>query len=82
MQWYLTTYLQSRYWREKREEILDFFGHKCTECGITFSLCVHHLNYKNLWREEPHKDVTVLCNGHHKEAEGIEHDEFEVELVA
>ena len=66
----------------KQEEILEIFNRKCVECTETQGLAVHHTNYRNLWREKPYEDVVPLCGEHHKEAHGIECDEFEIELVA
>lgn len=59
-------YLNSIYWKEKREWILKVFEHKCQKCGSTESLQVHHINYNSLGNENQH-DVTVLCKKCHKE---------------
>lgn len=53
-------YINSKKWRTKRNSILARDGFKCTCCGSSDSLQVHHLTYARLGRENP-SDLTTLC---------------------
>jgi 5-methylcytosine-specific restriction endonuclease McrA len=59
-------YLESNFWKQKRELILNILGRKCSRCGSTIDLQVHHLNYINCGNES-RNDVIVLCRKCHKE---------------
>lgn len=61
-------YLNSTFWKEKRELILKEKGRKCEKCGEIKFLCVHHTNYINLGNESK-DDLKVLCRRCHE----IEH---------
>ncbi|MCK6460844.1 MAG: HNH endonuclease [Planctomycetes bacterium] len=65
--WYRDVYLQSAHWRNTRHAALRIHGHRCAECGSPHSLDVHHLRYGNLWREDPARDLQVLCRDCHDE---------------
>ena len=62
--------LESRKWREKREEILKRDHFRCTCCGNEKNLIVHHTYYiagfPNPW-EYPNKSLLTLCNKCHTE---------------
>ena len=55
-------------WKAKRGEILERDGHKCTQCGNTHRLSVHHNFYDDInpW-EYKNEDLVTLCNECHKE---------------
>lgn len=57
-------YINSKRWATKREEAFAHYGRKCSECGTSFRLQVHHLNYKTLFSERM-QDLRVLCNDCH-----------------
>jgi len=52
-------------WKSKREQALKRDGYKCTNCGNTASLQVHHITYKNLFNEQP-SDLQTLCRDCHE----------------
>ena len=57
-------YIASAKWRRKRAAALKFHGHRCSECGRTEHLHVHHKTYRRLGRELM-KDLVVLCSDCH-----------------
>ena len=62
--------MQSKRWRGHRERALEYHGRKCSVCGTTYDLQVHHLTYVRLGREKM-KDLRILCKGcHANEHEG------------
>ena len=66
-------YLQSEAWKEIREIILVRDGYKCTKCGSTKNLQVHHKTYNNIYNEKEHQsDLVTLCSRCHKKEHNIE----------
>lgn len=59
-------YLQSDGWKEKRQLRLQKDSFKCQLCGKDNNLQVHHLNYRNLGKENIDHDIITLCEGCHK----------------
>jgi len=57
-------YLETEHWKQKRQETLDWWGHKCCICAAREKLEVHHNNYDRLGNEEL-SDLVVLCNKCH-----------------
>lgn len=57
-------YLRTPHWRKFRGEILIVARFRCADCGQQANQ-VHHLNYKNLWRETWH-DVIPICESCHE----------------
>jgi 5-methylcytosine-specific restriction endonuclease McrA len=57
-------YLQSEEWKEKANRIKQRDNNKCTRCGSTEKLEVHHLSYDNIYNE-PDEDLTTLCRECH-----------------
>ena len=57
-------YLQGKRWEKFREEALEYYGNQCGRCGSMFNLHVHHLTYKNRFKET-FKDVMLLCKSCH-----------------
>jgi 5-methylcytosine-specific restriction endonuclease McrA len=62
-------YLQSKEWLQLRLDILTLRP-KCEKCGYGKNLQVHHLHYKNIFKEEP-SDLMVLCNKCHLKEHGL-----------
>jgi len=62
-------YLRSNNWRCFREAILRKFK-KCSICGSTERLHLHHLTYENFGREDI-KDVAVMCENCHNKLHKI-----------
>ena len=66
--------LMSKEWKEKRIEILDRDGNKCTRCGNINKLHIHHIKYEHdkpyAWEYENNTLVT-LCEKCHKIEHGI-----------
>ena len=65
--------LEDRRWKARREEILERDGHKCTWCGRTDHLQVHHKCYYRYpdgrmaepW-DYPDSKLITLCDDCHK----------------
>ena len=62
-------YLESPEWQAKRQAVLDRDEHRCTECGTTKYLHVHHLTYARIFHEEL-EDLVTLRDGHHAARHG------------
>lgn len=65
-------YLKSPQWRRKRRKALRHYGRRCTVCGATERLQVHHRHYRTLFRESM-ADLDLLCDGchsNHHESDG------------
>ncbi len=58
-------YLESTTWKETRRRKLTSVGHRCERCGRT-AWHVHHLDYRNLGRED-NSDLRALCGRCHQE---------------
>lgn len=57
-------YINSKRWAKKREEALAFHGSRCSECGTSHQLQVHHIHYKTLFSERM-QDLRILCHDCH-----------------
>ncbi len=58
-------YLQTPYWKRRREDKLRAAGHRCQLCNRgSVPLNVHHRTYERLG-EELDEDLTVLCRECH-----------------
>ena len=57
-------YLVSSAWKVKREKIISERGY-CSKCGKEKNLHVHHLTYKNIFKEK-NEDLIVLCKSCHR----------------
>ncbi len=68
-------YLRSDDWKDKREEVLAYYHHKCAVCDLDYrerqaSIQVHHLYYSRfrrsiIGREHPYFHLRLLCSDHH-----------------
>lgn len=58
-------YIDSPEWKAKRKHALDRDHHRCTACGSSKRLEVHHLTYRN-FTNEPLHDLATLCLGCHE----------------
>ncbi len=59
-------YLKSNWWKERRRLALLRCNRRCSTCGGTKFLQVHHLNYLHLGDEQD-EDLEVLCRDCHRE---------------
>jgi 5-methylcytosine-specific restriction endonuclease McrA len=59
-------YIKSKWWALKKEQALDYYEHRCGNCGSRYSLQVHHKNYKTLYKEQM-CDLMLLCETCHLE---------------
>src|SRR5262245_38656430 len=57
-------YINSAEWKEKRRLVFRKQGRKCTDCGKTSELQVHHKTYERLGHERL-SDLEVLCRQCH-----------------
>lgn len=57
-------YLQSPWWRAKRNDALRAARYRCQRCESKRELQVHHLTYERIGAELP-GDLEVLCRGCH-----------------
>ncbi len=54
----------SSIWQEKRKERLAIDNHKCYSCNSSNRLEVHHITYKNLYKENM-ADLICVCRSCH-----------------
>lgn len=63
-------YLSSSQWREKARRRLQIDNFCCQMCGSRGSsanrLEIHHLSYKNIYQENPYRDLVTLCHVCHR----------------
>jgi 5-methylcytosine-specific restriction endonuclease McrA len=64
-------YLKSASWRLKKQELFNIVGRNCEKCGSKKNIEVHHLHYKNIFKEKI-EDLKVLCDKCHKKEHGID----------
>lgn len=64
------SYLNSKKWHDKRNEMLNFSNYKCNRCGEMEKLQVHHLNYNTIG-DESLGDLEVVCVSCHKKIHKI-----------
>lgn len=57
-------YLNSPEWKAKRKQVLKAANYSCQLCKAETDLHVHHISYKNLFRENP-EDLVALCSDCH-----------------
>lgn len=57
-------YLISPEWKTKRKQALKAANYSCQLCKAETDLHVHHISYKNLFRENP-EDLAALCSDCH-----------------
>jgi 5-methylcytosine-specific restriction endonuclease McrA len=58
-------YLLSDEWAVIKLELFNYRGKICERCGSKDHIQVHHLHYKNIFKEEP-EDLLILCKDCHK----------------
>jgi len=69
-------YLKSKHWKNKRKEFYKTTEAKCSWCGETKNLNLHHLTYDNIGNEKL-EDLICLCASCHKKLHQ-ETDKFKV----
>lgn len=77
-------YLKSPQWARKRRKVRQHYGNRCTVCGSTHNLQVHHRHYRTLFREAM-TDLDLLCCGchqNHHETDGKAMDPMTREFLA
>lgn len=62
-------YMASAEWKNKRKHILSRDNYKCTKCGSSNSLHIHHLTYAHFTKELDHELIT-LCHECHQKVHG------------
>lgn len=66
-------FLKSGYWFRVRKTVILRDNKKCTRCESKKGLQVHHLTYKNHFKEHEHlEDLVTLCRKCHKKEHNIE----------
>jgi 5-methylcytosine-specific restriction endonuclease McrA len=58
-------YLMSAEWKAKREQLFELRGKQCEKCGSTKTIQVHHIHYRNIFKERM-DDLQVLCKRCHE----------------
>lgn len=59
-------FLKSKYWKNIRIEVLKRDKFTCVYCGVKDNLQVHHLTYKNHYKEHKNlQDLITLCDKCH-----------------
>lgn len=59
-------YLKSDAWAQLKIDLYNQRGRNCEICGSSRRLEVHHLTYKNVYKEEP-EDLLILCRKCHQQ---------------
>lgn len=59
-------YLESREWRQLRQQAFKRDGYKCTHCGSSKNLRCHHLRYRKNLLLCTVDDLITLCNECHE----------------
>ncbi len=67
-------YLESFFWRAKRDAALVRAGHRCENCSSRDNLEVHHKNYETFGNERP-EDLEVLCIACHERADALRREQ-------
>lgn len=68
-------YLNSDQWRLMRDGLFYRRGKKCESCGSTEDIQVHHLHYKNVFKEKA-EDLEILCRSCHEKEHNINQPEY------
>lgn len=63
-------YMRSKEWLQLRQERMEQDNFKCTRCGCSDDLRVHHLNYKRIYKERL-SDLITLCKKCHSVVHSI-----------
>ena len=69
--WYYNIYLPSDHWQKRRIEALKKADFTCQCCNSKKELQVHHLTYRNVWKEKD-EDLKVVCRACHRAIHKIE----------
>ena len=59
----------TRAWRRTREQVLNRDGRRCTLCGSTDRLEVHHLVPRSLGGQDAAYNLVTLCHRHHADTQ-------------
>ncbi len=62
-------YLETHHWATIRDNRKEKDNHKCTRCGATEGLHVHHRTYRRLAHEKL-SDLRTLCHSCHERVHG------------
>lgn len=63
-----SAFLKSKYWEYVKKKVLRRDKYKCTVCGKTTTLQVHHTTYKHHKKEHKHlNDLLTVCDNCHYE---------------
>lgn len=61
------TYLDSAYWQQVKDKVLERDAHSCQSCNSSHHLQIHHKSYRNRGNELYHlQDLVTLCSCCHK----------------
>jgi len=60
-------YLNSKEWKDKREERLQIDNYRCVICKSKYNLQIHHLTYERIKEENILTDLITLCGKCHQE---------------
>lgn len=61
-------YFKTKHWKELKEDLLFKRGTECFVCGKWSTLLLHHVSYKNLFKEKLQRDLFILCFDCHNRA--------------
>lgn len=59
-------WMKSDDWKRTAAEAKKRAGYQCQLCGSAINLCVHHITYDNLCREDIQYDLLVVCKTCHE----------------
>ncbi len=63
-------YLKSKKWAQIKLDLYELRGKQCEVCESKQNVQVHHLTYKNVFKEES-KDLVLLCKVCHRKEHKI-----------
>lgn len=64
------SYLKSKEWFSVRESLFLIRGKRCERCLSTENIQVHHIHYRNIFREKL-EDLMVVCKDCHRKIHGL-----------
>ena len=74
-------YLQTRHWKDTRKRFYKskLCKHKCSSCGSTYKLNLHHKTYKRIGKERL-SDLCLLCEECHKKVHNLSRNRKKLNL--
>ena len=62
-------YLKSDHWKNTRDRVAEYWGHRCAVCNSPDNVQVHHRTYEHIGQERM-QDLILLCDDCHRKFHG------------